>query len=173
MTRFSGVVCLIILQSCAAFAPTKPSLLQRNIMNMNSDLEPVTDKMQASSTVKKLGAAAGFFGLVFGKRFLDGPGRKLSCTPPHADAALNDPTISFQNFVLMQLHLLINSSRHLRWMQMKRDICTVSLLNHFCHSCSLLVSKLDLNHLSISSLRWNYIHGWQDCRHYWRKHRVG
>ena len=71
---------MMILQSCVAFAPTKPCLQQRNFMSMNSDLEPVTDKMQASSTVKKAGAAAAVFGLIFGKKFLDGPGRKLSST---------------------------------------------------------------------------------------------
>jgi hypothetical protein len=89
MTRFSGVVCLMILQSCSAFAPTKPCLQQRNFMSTNSDLEPVTDKMQTSSTIKKAGAAAAVFGLIFGKKFLDGPGIKLSCSLTEASAALN------------------------------------------------------------------------------------
>ena len=41
---------------------------------MSSNMEPVTDKMQATSTAKKVGAALGVLGLVFGKKVLDGPG---------------------------------------------------------------------------------------------------
>jgi hypothetical protein len=64
-------------------------------MSTNSDLEPVTDKMQASSTIKKAGAAAAVFGLIFGKKFLDGPGIKLSCSPTEASAALNSSSLLY------------------------------------------------------------------------------
>ena len=45
------------------------------MLTMSSSEEPVTDKMQATSNIKKVGAALGVLGLVFGKKNLDGPGK--------------------------------------------------------------------------------------------------
>ena len=41
---------------------------------MSTNDEPVTDKMQAMSTTKKVGAAVGVLGLLLGKKSIDGPG---------------------------------------------------------------------------------------------------
>ena len=45
------------------------------MLTMSSNEEPTTDKMQATSNIKKVGAALGVLGLVFGKKNLDGPGK--------------------------------------------------------------------------------------------------
>ena len=65
---------LLVLQGGAAYFAPKSVIQPRHVMRMADDLQPVTDRSRATSTFKQVGASVGVFGLIFGKKLLDGPG---------------------------------------------------------------------------------------------------
>ena len=65
---------ILILQGGAAYFSPKTVKQSRHVLRMADDLQPVTDKSRATSTFKQVGASIGVFGLIFGKKLLDGPG---------------------------------------------------------------------------------------------------
>ena len=65
---------LLVLQGGAAYFTPKSVMQSRHVMKMADDLQPVTDRSRATSTFKQVGASVGVFGLIFGKKLLDGPG---------------------------------------------------------------------------------------------------
>ena len=69
------LVCIVLIQCCSAFVPVNHRCNTASMLTMSSNEEPTTDKMQATSNIKKVGAALGVLGLVFGKKNLDGPGK--------------------------------------------------------------------------------------------------
>ena len=64
----------LFVQRCFAFSPLSTSYNYGQRLRMSINDEPVTDKMQAMSTAKKIGAAVGVLGLFLGKKSIDGPG---------------------------------------------------------------------------------------------------
>lgn len=74
MTLLKSAICFLALQSCAAFLSSKAAARSKCVLKMNSNEEPVTGKMQVTPTIKAAVAAAGVFGLIFGKKGIDGPG---------------------------------------------------------------------------------------------------
>ena len=77
---FTLLLSLTLIQNTSAFLPTTHNArtVQRTSQGtflMSSNQEPTTDKMQAVSNAKKVGAALGVLGLVFGKKAIDGPGK--------------------------------------------------------------------------------------------------
>jgi hypothetical protein len=74
MAWLSVLSVLLVLQGGATFLTPKSIIQSRHVLKMADDVKPVTDKSRATSAFKQFGASAGVFGLIFGKKLLDGPG---------------------------------------------------------------------------------------------------
>ena len=75
MALLKSALCFLALQSCAAFLSTNAAARSKCVLKMNSNEEPVTGKMQVTPSIKAAVTTASVFGLIFGKKGIDGPGK--------------------------------------------------------------------------------------------------